>query len=80
MHKIDKAILKLSGKERMVILALLAQLRTGDFSNLDMTKLKGSANIFRVRKGAMRIIFEIKTSSVDILSIDRRNDNTYRDF
>jgi len=45
---------------------------------LDIRKLKGVENLFRLRVGAYRIIFEYQPgTSPRALSISSRNDNTY---
>lgn len=80
MHKIDKELAKLSPKEQDSIFPVLLQLQTGNFSNLDIIKLKGTANVFRVRKGSIRIIFTSDKSGIHLLSIGRRNEKTYQDF
>ncbi len=80
MHKIDKELAKLSKNERTMLLSTLTHIQAGNFAGLDMTKLTGSANIFRIRKGAMRIIFSISKNGISILDIGRRNEKTYRKF
>ena len=81
MDKIQKALQKLLPKELAVIKEVLLQLKTDDWSDLDIKKLKSSQNIFRVRKGKMRVIFTRNPdSSLKILTIERRSDNTYSQF
>jgi mRNA-degrading endonuclease RelE of RelBE toxin-antitoxin system len=48
-----------------------------DLDDLDVKKLKGLENMYRVRKGDIRIIFCIENTVANILSIGRRDDNTY---
>ena len=80
MDKIQKALKKLTEKERELIRSLLDRLARGQTAGMDIAKLKGHADIFRIRKGTLRIIFRIEQSEVYILKIDRRNDTTYREF
>lgn len=78
MDKIDKFLKKLSRKDREVINSLVESIVRGEFSGLDYRKLKGYSNIYRVRTGDIRIIFTTKNSGqVFLISIERRNDNTY---
>jgi len=77
MDKINKALNKLSLKERRVVKVLLEKIGTGTTSDLDVKKLKGRDDIFRVRKGKLRIIYRKKNERIFILAIERRNDTTY---
>ncbi len=75
--KIEKFLKKLTSKEREVILSLLASLQKSDFENLDIKKLAGLQNIWRIRKGDVRIIFEKSRNKVIIIKIEKRSDTTY---
>ena len=77
MDKIKKALNKLSPKERRRLKKILFQIDTGDFQGLNLKKLKGRNDVFRVRKGNIRIIFRKKDNSIKILSIERRGSKTY---
>jgi mRNA-degrading endonuclease RelE of RelBE toxin-antitoxin system len=79
MDKIQKALNRLTEKEKEAIKSLLLQLKAGDLGNFDLKKLKGRDDIFRVRKGKMRIIFFMKNQEIRLLAIERRNNNTYHD-
>ena len=80
MDKIEKALKKLNAKERDSIKKILLQLNKGDVGGLEFTKLKGSKDIFRVRKGSMRIIFKLTNGEVFILAVERRSERTYKGF
>ncbi len=80
MDKIEKALNKLSVKERKGTKEILLQINEGNFQKLDLKKLKNRDDIFRVRKGNIRIIFYKKDNSIKILSIERRATTTYRRF
>ena len=69
---------KLSKKERKVISVILNKLIKEDFSSLNLKKLKGYDDIFRVRKSSLRIIFRQTKKDIKLLSIDRRNEDTYK--
>ena len=76
MNRIEKFLVKLSLKERKVVKEILVKIESGSYKNLDIKKLKGNSNIFRVRKGSIRIIF-VASDQIRILSIGRRGDTTY---
>lgn len=82
MDKINKNLRKLNVKERTLVEKILVQLKKQDFKSLNMVQLKGYSNIFRVRKSNIRIIFQHgkKDTDINILSIERRSEKTYRDF
>ncbi|MBU1045982.1 hypothetical protein KJ616_02570 [Patescibacteria group bacterium] len=80
MDKIEKVLNKLSTKERKSIKQILLQIDEGNFQKLDLKKLKTRDDIFRVRKGNIRIIFHKKDNSIKILSIEHRTTTTYRRF
>ncbi|MEK7181017.1 MAG: type II toxin-antitoxin system RelE/ParE family toxin [Patescibacteria group bacterium] len=77
MDKIKKALAKLNKKEKALVGHILSRLQSGDFQGLDVKKLKGREDIFRVRKGDMRIIYKTKNKKISILAIERRNEKTY---
>lgn len=78
MDKLDKELKKLSEKERILVKQILNKIKTANFYGLDTKKLKGHENIYRVRKGKIRIIYHVKKEKIFILSIERRTDNTYK--
>ena len=57
MGKIQKLLNSLSEKEKSKIKEILFKIKSQDFNNLDIKKLKGREDIFRARKGKLRIIF-----------------------
>lgn len=78
MHKLKKALQKLSLKEREIIKNIISQIKLGSLSGFDLKKLKNQDNIFRIRKGSLRIIFQKKDDGqYFILTIERRSDKTY---
>ena len=78
MDKIEKALLKLTAKERKQIGKILKQLAAGNLAGLDLKKLKGRDDIFRIRKGDTRIIYQIKEREIFVLAIERRSESTYK--
>lgn len=78
MDKIDKVLRKLNSREKERIKNIVKALRSGRFDDLDIKKLKGTENIFRVRKGNFRIIYQIRDGQVFILKLGYRKENTYK--
>lgn len=77
MDKIRKAISKLSPEEQAIVKSLLNKILQADFKDLELKKLKGYDNLFRVRKGKIRIIFNQEKDGIKILAVERRSDHTY---
>jgi len=73
MDKIDKALKKLSSKKREELKETLLKIKNSNFRGLDLKKMKGRNDIFRVRRNSMRIIFHKIDSFIKILSIERRD-------
>jgi len=78
MDRVNKLIRKLSEKERVKVIRAIELILVGDIARLDVKKLKGEKNIFRVRVRDLRIIFAYEKNLPRIISVDRRNDTTYR--
>lgn len=78
VDKIQKALDKLTAKEKEAVKDILSKLKDREFENLDIKKLKGKNDIFRVRKGSVKIIYQDKgKDGLFVLIIERRNSNTY---
>lgn len=78
MDRIEKALAQLTKKEREAVRAMLARLHAGGHKGLDIKKLKGRNDIFRVRKGDLRIIYRIHDKQIFILAIERKSEKTYK--
>jgi len=78
MDKVKKALQKLSAKERQRIKRILLKITKGQMQRVDIRKLKGRNDIFRVRSGGLRIIFRRDKGGIFILTIARRNEKTYK--
>ena len=78
MDKIEKVLARLSAKERATVTSILKKLSCGDTSTLDTKKLKGRDDVFRVRKGDIRIVYRLENGVAYLLKIERRNDKTYK--
>ncbi len=80
MDKIQKALKKLNPRERKTIKAILSKLSSGKLERLEILQLKGHRDIFRIRKGNIRIIFRREGNDISILSIERRSEATYKNL
>lgn len=78
MDKVGKALKKLSAREQTLVKEILKKIDSNDLRGLDIKKLKGGKNIFRARKGTIRIIYQIKEENIFILAIERRSEKTYK--
>jgi len=77
MDKIQRFLNNLSPKEKLRIKDILIRINLQNFKGLDLKKLKGRSDIFKIRKGKLRIIFRKRDNKIFILTIEKRNDNTY---
>lgn len=81
MDKIKKALKNLLASDRKIIKDILLKIQFGNWESLDIKKLKNNDNIFRVRKGKMRIIFKNdKNGNIKILAIEKRSGTTYNKY
>ena len=77
MTKLEKFLSKLAARERVVILPIIERILRLDLRGLDVKKLKGIDDVYRVRKGDVRIVFHIENGKAYILDIGRKGENTY---
>lgn len=77
LDELEKFLAKVSPKERKVLVATIEKIIIQDFLGLDIKKLAGEDNVFRVKKGVFRIIFKFTKADVKIISVERRSDTTY---
>jgi len=79
MDRITKALNKLNQKEKSIIKKILEKVKFGNVANLDIKKLKGYNDYFRIRKGEIRIIYKLdEGGDVILINIERRSANTYK--
>lgn len=77
VDRIDKALNKLSSKEQKTLKQVLQKIVDGKLSGLDIKKLKGRQDIYRVRKGKMRVLFRKDGDEITVLAVERRSETTY---
>lgn len=81
MDKIAKALQNLSSKEKVIIKSILLKIKSNSLSGFDLKKLKNCDDIFRIRKGKLRIIFKKQNDGqYFVLTIERRSDKTYNNY
>ncbi len=77
MDAIEKALKKLGVKERGWVKEILKKLAANELRGLDIRKLQGRDDIFRIRKGDIRIVYRKSAGAISILLIERRSEKTY---
>lgn len=74
MDKIQKFLAKLSKKQRLLILKIILDVQVLDLDGYDVKALKGNKDVFRIRKGPIRIIFRQSKGRGLILKLAFRKD------
>ena len=77
MDKVDQFTRKLRHDIAVRVLQELKNIRIGEVAHLDVRKLKGEGNQYRVRLGRVRIKFIRTASGNEVVDIGFRNENTY---
>lgn len=80
MDKISKLINKISQKDADKIADIFELIKKGNVKKLNIKKLKGYPNVFRVRVGNYRIIYKIVDGKTFIIEVSKRNDLTYKKY
>jgi len=77
MNKIDKFFARIPQVDRQKIILAIECIMGGDLKKLDVKKLKGVLNRYRVRIGIYRIQFEMEGKNISIVGVSKRDDTTY---
>lgn len=80
MTKLEKAYRKLSAFERSIVDTIYKKLFRRDFWGLNIKKLTGFGDYYRVRKGKVRIIYQDKNGLIEIKALSLRNSKTYKNI
>lgn len=81
MDKIDKTLLRIPDRHRRKILTTSKQIRTGKLEGLNLKKLRGSKDLFRVRVGKYRVIIQVRSGNNPvIIDVSKRDDRTYKGY
>jgi mRNA-degrading endonuclease RelE of RelBE toxin-antitoxin system len=78
--KLDKAIARLQAKDKAVAQLLIMRIIMNDIIGLDIKQLSGHKDLFRVRKGRVRVVYRQENTRTIIVLVDLRNDKTYKDL
>lgn len=78
MPNLKKLLSRFDEEERKIIEFLIEKIVSLNWENLNIKKLRGYEDIFRVRRGKIRIIFSKDRKEIYIISIERRCENTYK--
>ena len=78
MDKIFKFLRKRNKKERIRLMAVVDLIARNDLDNTDIKKLIGYGNLYRIRIGRLRIIFEKSKKGNIVIKIDEKDDQTYK--
>ncbi len=78
MPSIKKLLSRFGKREREDIELLIEKINSFAWDALDVKKLKGYRDVFRVRKGDIRIIYRVQAGQIFVITIERRNESTYK--
>ncbi len=77
MNRIEKFLAALDRERRNQVEAIILRITAKDIAGMDVKKLRGREQEFRVRVGSMRIQYVQVGDENRILSIEWRNSHTY---
>lgn len=80
MDRNQKFLKRLNNKEFTVVEKVLQKILIRDTAGLDIKKLSGYRDVYRVRIGNIRIIFIDTGDHSEVLEISRGSEQTYKDF
>ncbi len=80
MQNIEKFLDKLISRERLRVTSCIEDIIRGQTDNLDVKRLRGKMELFRVRVGKIRIIYKRVGTSRVIVKVSWKNDNTYKNY
>ncbi len=77
MPTLEKLLSKFNREDRKTLEYLIGRITSLNWRSLNIKKLKGYQDIFRLRKGKIRIIFIKIGKNIRIINIERRKEDTY---
>lgn len=75
--RILKLLRRMPPKQRGELARLIEMVLRGNVASLDLKKLVGMQDVYRVRKGNIRIIYRLLDGEVVIIAVERRSNTTY---
>lgn len=78
MPTLKKLLSKFSKGDRVILEHLINRIISLSWGSLDIKKLKGYQDFFRLRKGKLRIIFIKIGKNINIINIEYRKETTYK--
>lgn len=78
MPTLKKLLSKFNKEDREILELLIEKIISSNWRGLDIKKLQIHKDIFRLRKGRLRIIFYKRKMHIFIISIEYRDDKTYK--
>ena len=78
MPPLSKLLSRFNLEDRKILEPVIAQIISLKWYNLNIKKLKGYQDIFRFRRGKLRIIFIKNGKNIRIINIERRKETTYK--
>lgn len=78
MPTLKKLLSKFNQEDRKILEFLIDKIISLNWQGLDIKKLQGYQDIFRLRKGKIRIIFYKYKVDISIINIKRRSEKTYK--
>lgn len=76
--KINKEVAKFTAKEKEIVKELVPKILQANWSEVKRQKVKNSDDVYKIRKGRIRIVFQVKDKDVILLRIQRRSEKTYK--
>ena len=80
MNRLEKQLDKLHPNDRRVVLITFKRILARDLIGLNVKKLKGRNDIFRVRQGKIRIIYSHTSGETEFISVSYRDEKTYKNL
>lgn len=81
VERIRKILRRLDARRRQRLDAVILAISQDDLLGLDVKKLKGRDDAYRVRVGDYRVIFLKRPMRIpEIIAIEHRSESTYRDI
>lgn len=72
MDQIEKFLRKIDKKLALKLMLVLLDIKAGSAQQYDLKKMKGFANLYRIRVGKIRIIFEKLDGGSKVIYIEYR--------